>query len=250
MTIDRTSATPARELGTEEPAPAVDERPATRTAARAAAREAEARGAAAAEASGPASSDPDAGQSAQPTQRELLARQRRRFGGVKVGSALFGWLAATGTAAVLLALVAAAGALLGYDAVPGWIGTLDVDAETIGWLGAGLVLVGVFLSYFAGGYVAGRMARFDGAVQGVAVWTWALVIAIVAALASVLLDGRTDLFANLGTLPRIPLSDGEFTVLGLSIAVLAALTSLGGAVLGGIAGTQFHRRVDRVALRG
>ena len=36
-----------------------------------------------------------------------------------------------------------------------------------------------FVAYYCGGYVAGRMARFDGVKQGVAVWVWALVIAII-----------------------------------------------------------------------
>ncbi|WP_240665737.1 hypothetical protein [Agromyces sp. LHK192] len=182
--------------------------------------------------------------------RDVLARQRRRFGGIKVGSALFGWITATGTATILLALLAAIGAAFGFEAVPGWIGSLGVEPAAMGWAGAVVLLVVVIASYFCGGYVAGRMARFDGAVQGVGVWVWALVIAIVAALASVLFDGRYRIFDDLAALPRLPLTDGELTVIGLTSAAALAVASLGGAVLGGIAGTRYHRRVDRLGFQG
>ena len=42
-----------------------------------------------------------------------LAAERERYGGVKVGSAFFGWLAAMGLAVLLTSLVAAGGTALG-----------------------------------------------------------------------------------------------------------------------------------------
>ena len=47
------------------------------------------------------------------------------------------------------------------------------NAGTVGIVGAIIVAVVLLVSYYAGGYVAGRMARFDGAKQGLAVWLWA-----------------------------------------------------------------------------
>ena len=32
-----------------------------------------------------------------------------------------------------------------------------------------------FLAYFSGGYVAGRMARFNGVGQGLMVWLWGVI---------------------------------------------------------------------------
>src|SRR5438270_3758803 len=43
----------------------------------------------------------------------VLERQQERYGGIKFGSAFFGWLTATGTALLLTALLAAAGAAVG-----------------------------------------------------------------------------------------------------------------------------------------
>lgn len=184
---------------------------------------------------------------------DIEDRQHERFGGVKVGSAFFGWLTAMGTAAILTALLAAAGAALGL----GVAGTPDEAADdalqnagTVGWIGAIALLVVLFVAYFCGGYVAGRMARFDGLRQGLAVWVWALVIAIVVALVSVVLGSQYDVLVDLNAFPRIPVSEGELTVAGIVTAVIVALASLGGALLGGWTGTRYHRRVDRAGLEG
>src|ERR687897_511699 len=47
-----------------------------------------------------------------PDRREVVARQKEEFGGIKFGAAFFGWLAATGMAVLLTAIVAAAGTAL------------------------------------------------------------------------------------------------------------------------------------------
>ena len=201
-------------------------------------------------------SGPKPGSAPRPTTGPELAhdiedRQRERFGGVKVGSAFFGWLTAMGTAAILTAVLAAAGAALGL----GVAGTPDdaadealQNAETVGWIGAISLLVVLFVAYFSGGYVAGRMARFNGLKQGLAVWVWALVIAIVVALISVVLGSQYDVLVDLNAFPRIPVSEGELTVAGIVTAVIVALASLGGALLGGWTGTRYHRRVDRAGI--
>ena len=184
--------------------------------------------------------------------REVVAREREAFGGVKVGAAFFGWLTAFGTATLLTALLAATGAALG-------LGAEDVEAAadqvgladgTVGWIGAIALLVILFLAYYCGGYVAGRMARFNGMVQGLAVWVWALVIAIVVALLGVVVGSQYDVFADLNIFPRIPLSEGDLTLAGIVTAVVVALASLGGAILGGKAGTHYHRKVDRAGFGG
>jgi hypothetical protein len=94
------------------------------------------------------------------------------------------------------------------------------------------------------------MARFNGVVQGLAVWVWALVIAIVVALLGVALGSQYDVFADLNIFPRIPLSEGDLTMAGIATAVAVAVASLGGAVLGGKAGTHYHRKVDRAGFGG
>ena len=53
------------------------------------------------------------------------------------------------------------------------------NASNIGLTGAVAVVVIMFVAYLAGGYVAGRMARIDGPRQGLGVWIWMIVIAVV-----------------------------------------------------------------------
>jgi hypothetical protein len=180
---------------------------------------------------------------------DVVAREKEEFGGMKFGSAFFGWLTATGTAVLLTALVAGTGSALGLgstatDVVEGSAENVD----TIGIVGAIAVLVILLIAYYCGGYVAGRMARFSGAKQGLAVWLWALITAVVFAIVGAIAGANLDILANLNAFPRLPFNEGALTVVGIITAVSALLVSLLGAVLGGLAGMRFHRRVDRVGL--
>ena len=183
--------------------------------------------------------------------QNVVAREKEEFGGFKFGSAFFGWLTATGTVVLLTALVAGAGAALGLGTETTSDDVTDVaqvDAETIGIIGAIAVLVILLIAYYCGGYVAGRMARFSGAKQGVAVWLWAVVIAIVLAIVGAIAGSQYNVLSNLDTFPRIPIGEGDLTVAGIVTALLAVAVSLAGAVLGGLAGMRYHRKVDRAGL--
>lgn len=188
------------------------------------------------------------------TAEEVTERQREAFGGPKVGSAFFGWLIATATAAILTGLVAAADAVLGLGVVPDpWEseGIGPFDALTVGWIVVGALLAIVFVSFYCGGYVAGRMARFSGIAQGLVVWLWAIVIAIVAGIVGALADGTHGILdAAAGAIPRLPVSEDLLAAAWIIGAAAVAVASLGGAVLGGVIGVRYHRRVDRVGLDG
>jgi ABC-type dipeptide/oligopeptide/nickel transport system permease component len=87
------------------------------------------------------------------------------------------------------------------------------------------------------------MARFDGIKQGLAVWGWSIVIAIVIAVLGAVFGNE---YAGIQGLPDVTFDETTTTVV-VSIAVVL-LTSLVGAMLGGLAGMRFHRRVDRTGL--
>jgi hypothetical protein len=188
-----------------------------------------------------------AGDPAFATREMAAARQREAFGGIKIGSAFFGWLAATGMAVLLTALVAAAGTAVGLAT------NTDVNAavgraasnQTVGIVGIIVLLVILFASYFSGGYVAGRMARFNGAKQGFMVWIWALIFAVLVAVLGMIAGEQFNILAQLNSFPRIPVNEGQVTTTGIIAAVVVALVALVGAVLGGMAGMRFHRKVDR-----
>jgi hypothetical protein len=92
------------------------------------------------------------------------------------------------------------------------------------------------------------MARFDGAKQGIAVWVWAVVVAILVAVLGAVAGSKYNVLAHLNSFPRIPMNEGDLTTGGMIAAVAALAATLIGATLGGLAGMRFHRRVDKTGL--
>lgn len=169
----------------------------------------------------------------------VRAREKEAFGGFKLGAAFFGWLTAVGATVVLVALVA--GVAVGFDLRDSLEGPTSGQDRLIGII----VLVAViFVAYYCGGYVAGRMARFNGVRQGIGVWLWSVLIAaVLAALAAFTNESNP-------VIQELDLSTAEFDVNDLTQESLIALgvvlgVSLFGAIVGGLAGMRFHRRVDR-----
>ncbi|GAB3806235.1 hypothetical protein GCM10028798_28890 [Humibacter antri] len=176
----------------------------------------------------------------------LAAREENRFGGMKFGSAFFGWLTATGLTVVIAAILGAIGAGIGAS------NTNDTNQPTGNPTVSGITGILIFLAillvaYYAGGYVAGRMARFDGVKQGVAVFIWAAVIAIVVAIIVAIAGSRFDIQAQLRSLPAIGLSPAVLTVSGITTLIAIIVVTLGGAILGGLTGMHYHRKIDRAA---
>jgi len=173
-------------------------------------------------------------------------RQHEKFGGVSWGSTFFGWLSAAGLTALLAGLLGAAGAGLALNKVGD--AATGSEAETIGIAGGiGLLLI-LALAYYCGGYVAGRMARFDGARQGVGVWLWGLIAAVAVAVIAVIGGSKYNLLDALN-LPRIPVDSGSLTTAGLIALIASLFVTLLAATVGGKAGERFHRNVDRVGAR-
>ena len=142
-----------------------------------------------------------------------MARQKERFGGMKFGACFFGWLTATGMAVLLTGLLAAAGAGLGLATNVDPTDPTRPDPDRRADRGLVLLVI-ISVSYFAGGYVAGRMARFAGAKQGLGVWLWALIMAVVVAILGAVAGSQFNLLANLNRFPRIPINEGDLTTAG------------------------------------
>ncbi|HEY0890163.1 MAG TPA: hypothetical protein VGE38_11180 [Nocardioides sp.] len=172
-------------------------------------------------------------------------RAHDNFGGVNWGAGFFGWLVAVGLM-VLLAGIASAIATAVGENLDLTRTEAEANAASIG-LGAAIVLaVVMFVAYYAGGYVAGRMSRFDGARQGVGVWLIGLVVAALAGAVGAVFGSRYNVLEQV-ELPSVDLSQDQLGWgLALTAVVLLAVMLLG-AVLGGIVGHRYHHRVDRAA---
>ena len=173
--------------------------------------------------------------------------EQAEHGGTKVGVAFLGWLTAIGTAVVLTSVLALAATAFGITT-----GTTleDATARVREDPGAGAVasavVVAVVLgvSFWCGGYAAGRMARFDGTRQGLAVWLWALLVTLLTAGLAAVAGEEYDVLAALDGVPRLP-ALGDGLTQGLVAGAAVAGISLAASLLGGRAGMRYHRMVDR-----
>jgi hypothetical protein len=169
------------------------------------------------------------------------ARQRDEFGGVNWGASFFGWLVAVGVAALLTSLLVAAGAAIGLTESDVTTG----DAEELSLAGGIALLVVVMLAYYAGGYVAGRMSRFDGGRQGMATWAIGLIVTVALAVAAAVLGDEYNVLEQLN-LPALPVGDETLATGGLIALAAIAVGSLLAAMTGGKLGERYHKKVDRV----
>jgi hypothetical protein len=173
-------------------------------------------------------------------------RLRDMYGGVD-------WLASFLGLIFALVLGGVFSATAGLVLVPFGIpaGLLDGQLGTSAITGLALLGVLIFLTYFFGGYVAGRLARFDGGRNGAMVLVWTFIVILILALAAVVFSG----FLPDATAERIANSvDGMLStvrdlaaagVVGIVTAVAAVLIALAGGFLGGRLGSRYHTEIDR-----
>jgi amino acid transporter len=172
---------------------------------------------------------------------------RDKFGGLNIGAAFFGWLVAIAIAILLTSIVGAVVAAIGSTT-----NITQSDAQrsagTIGVAAGVVLLVVLTVAYFTGGYVAGRMSRYDGARQGVGVWVIGLLVTLVALALGAMFGSQYNILDRVD-LPRIPVSTDQLGWGGIITALLVLALTLLGAALGGIVGHRYHNRVDREAYR-
>jgi hypothetical protein len=172
-----------------------------------------------------------------PRDRTTLAREAG-LGRLSLPSVLAGVLVAYGAFAVLAALVGAAAAAIG----------LTTD-QALGVGSAIAVAILLLVAYLFGGYVAGRMARRAGLVNGLAVFVLAVVlVAVVAAIAASQADADT-VQANLRSL-GIPTTGTEWGKIGSLAGIGSLAAMLVGALVGGVLGERWHTKLTRRAVSG
>lgn len=178
------------------------------------------------------------------TAATALQMQKNRYSRMHVLPGLLGWLVATSIMDG------------GLWAIQSWL-TLTGQNESVEYASvvsrlfsgtsnavpvAVALSVLIFFAYLVGGYAAGRMARFAGAKQGIAVWLWQIMALILGSLATFLVP---QLFQNgVASLSLQKLIAGDFANGLLAVLLVLALSFLG-AILGGLCGRLYHRRVDK-----
>lgn len=168
---------------------------------------------------------------------------RDKFGGTNLGASFFGWIVAIGVAVILTSIIGAVGTAIGYN---GSLAQSDAQrqAGTIGVVAAVVLLLILMIAYYAGGYVAGRMSRFDGGRQGFVVWLIGLLITLVAVGLGALFGSQYNLLDRV-SMPRIPVSMDQIGWGAVITALAVIVLTLLAAVFGGKVGHRYHNRVDR-----
>src|SRR5215217_6217996 len=173
-------------------------------------------------------------------------RLRDMYGGVDWLASFLGFVFAAVVGALFSLIAGLVLAPLGFS--------LNLGGEIGAAVITGMVLVAVlvFLTYFFGGYVAGRLARFDGGRNGAMLLLWTGVTVLVLALINAVLSGflpegvsenidnliQNLLFSTIGGLSGLGIA-------GVLIFVGALLVALLGGFLGGRLGSRYHAEIDR-----
>lgn len=170
------------------------------------------------------------------TGSEAIASARRRFGGLDTGATIAGAFAALGLTVLLGGVLAGAGRVVYVN------GLRDAPTATTGSLIAGLVVLVV--AFLVGGWVAGRMARYDGGRNGMVTAVWFVLFAAGTSATGALLGQSYNVFSG----DRLPqwFTDSARTPEAALSAAIAFLLMVGAGFAGGVVGGQYHRRVDRM----
>ena len=170
-----------------------------------------------------------------------IAAARARFGGLDLPASFVGMLTALALVAILSGIDGAIVGVVGYQT---GLDAENVEDISIGSLIGGLVIL--FLAYLVGGWAAGRIARYDGALNGLMTGIWTIVLAAIAsALAAwgvAETDAETDVFRNVD-MPQW-FSQDALTIGAIVSGLIAIAVMLIAGALGGTAGGLYHRRAD------
>jgi hypothetical protein len=171
-----------------------------------------------------------------------LGTVKERFGGIDTPAALGGMFAMVGTLVFLGALITAGAGGLSYQ-----LNAIDMDGNLQEIEVAGIVVASlvVLVAAFVGGWVAARIARFDGVINGVGMAIWLLFLVAVFAALGAFVGQEYNAFQRVG-LPDwfAQLSADDVTSVAVVAAVVGIVMVFAGAALGGAIGDGYNRKVD------
>ena len=162
---------------------------------------------------------------------------------VSLGSVLAGVLVAYGAFAIIAAI--AGGVLTAMGVETESLSSNDWREFSI--VSGAVAALSLFLSYLFGGYVAGRMARRAGALNGALVFLFGILL--VAGVAAAVgwqadADAVTSNLRSMG----VPTSGDEYAAIGTFAGLGAIVAMLIGSILGGISGERWHGKLVARAL--
>jgi len=167
---------------------------------------------------------------------EGIQHARGRFGGLDTGATIAGAFAALGITVLLGGIFAGAGRVVYVNGLRG------AQTATTGSLIAGVAVIVV--AFLVGGWVAGRMARYDGGRNGMVTALWFMIFAAATSALGALLGESYNVFAG-QHLPQW-FTDNARTPSAIGSAAIAIVLMVAAGYLGGLVGDRYHRRIDRL----
>jgi hypothetical protein len=167
---------------------------------------------------------------------------RDRFGGADALAGLLGMFTALGVLVFLGALIASGNAGIDYQ-----LNQIDIDGnlQEVEVVGSIVAILAVLVSFIAGGWAAGRMARYDGAINGVGAALW-FVLAVAAFGALGIWFGQEYNAFALAELPNWfgQIGADDLTLKSIAGALAGIVAAILGGGIGGMLGEQYHKDVD------
>ena len=171
-----------------------------------------------------------------------LGSIRERFGGADLLAGILGMFTALGVLVFLGSLLAA-----GAAGIPYQLNAIDVDGnlQDVEVLGSIVAILVILASFVVGGLAAGRIARYDGAVNGVGAALWFILLVAVFAALGAWVGSEYNAFAAMD-LPNwfSQIGADDVTLKAVAAGLAGAVAALLGGYMGGALGEQYHRRVD------
>lgn len=165
-------------------------------------------------------------------------------GRISLLSVTAGTLVAFGSFGIVGAVAATVATAAGFEGE-----IASADWREIGIVGAVLSGIVLFVSWFFGGYVAGRMARRAGSVHGLLSLVLGLVVTsaigtVLATTAGTDADAITRNVRSLG----LPVGGSEWAQAATIAGIIAVVAIVAGAIGGGSVGERWHTRLLQRAL--
>lgn len=173
---------------------------------------------------------------------EDVSEVYERYGKPDFLASVVGMFAGLGTLVFLGALIAAGAGGIEYQLnMLNDQGTLD-EASVIGLVVAALV---VFASFVVGGFAAGRMARYQGGMNGFGAGLWMILLVAIFAALGAWVGTEYNAFNQLD-LPNwfAQVDVDDLTTMAIVASLVLVAATLAGGYIGGRLGETYHTKVD------